>query len=301
MDTPLSEIPAGHKSGFVSIIGKPNAGKSTLLNALLGRPLSIVTPKASTTRHRILGIDNADDYQIVFSDTPGVIKPKYRLHNSMMGAVSGALDDADVVLLMISMDERFPEAEMLEMVGKSEAPRILVANKIDLAEPEEVQKRLSEVSAILDSQETLAISALKKFNVDNLRTLILKYLPEGPPYFNKDDISDRPERFFVAEMIREHLFRQLRQELPYSSEVSIEEFTEEEKITRISAVIHVDRKSQKGMVIGKGGASLKKIGQAARFDIEAFLQQKVFLQLHVKVSEGWKDSNAYLRGFGYES
>jgi len=289
-----------HKSGFVSIIGKPNAGKSTLLNALLGRHLSIVTPKASTTRHRILGIDNGDDYQIVFSDTPGVIKPKYRLHKSMMGSVNNAVEDADVVLLVISMDERFPEEEMLAMVGKSKSPIILVANKIDLAQPEEVQKRLEEVAEVLNPENILAISATKNFNIDVLRGLILDHLPEGPAYFDKEQLSDRPERFFVAELIREHIFRQLRQELPYSTEVVIEKFEEEEKITRISAVIHVERQSQKGMVIGKGGKSLKKIGSAARYDIERFLQQKVFLELFVKVSEGWKDSNSYLRGFGYE-
>ncbi|MFK7970278.1 MAG: GTPase Era [Bacteroidia bacterium] len=289
-----------HKSGFVSIIGKPNAGKSTLLNAILGRHLSIVTPKASTTRHRILGIDNGDDYQIVFSDTPGVIKPKYRLHNSMMGSVSSAVEDADLILLVISMDERFPESEMLEMVGKSKSPILLVANKVDLANPEEVQKRLDEVAEILKPKAMLAISATEKFNIKPLRELILEFLPEGPAYFDKEQLSDRPERFFVAELIREHIFRQMRQELPYSTEVVIEKFEEEENITRISAVIHVERKSQKGMVIGKGGANLKKVGQAARYDIERFLQQKVFLELFVKVSEGWKDSNSYLRGFGYD-
>jgi GTP-binding protein Era len=289
-----------HKSGFVSIIGKPNAGKSTLLNALLGRHLSIVTPKASTTRHRILGIDNADDYQIVFSDTPGVIKPKYRLHNSMMNFVNNAVEDADIIVLVISMDERFPEEEMLALVGKSQAPRILVANKVDLASPEEVQQRLNEVAEVVDPVDVLAISATEQFNIDTLRSMILEHLPEGPAYFDKEQLSDRPERFFVAEMIREHIFRQLRQEIPYSAEVAIESFKEEETIVRISAVIHVERKSQKGMVIGKGGSMLKKIGKAARFDIERFLQKKVFLELFVKVSEGWKDSNSYLRGFGYD-
>ncbi len=289
-----------HKSGFVSIIGKPNAGKSTLLNALMGRKLAITTPKASTTRHRILGIENGDDYQIVYSDTPGVIKPKYELHNRMMRFVKNAVEDADVIVLLIAVDEKFPEAELLKLASKSHIPKILAMNKMDLSTPKMVQRRMDEIGDKMEFVEQIALSATEDFNVGPLRDLVLRHLPEGPAYFDKDQMSDRPERFFVSEMIREKVFSFLKQELPYSSEVEIMEFKEGEKFTRISANIHVERKSQKGMIIGKGGTMIKRIGMAARKDIEAFLDEKVHLELFVKVSDGWKDNNRYLRGFGYE-
>lgn len=283
----------------MSIIGKPNAGKSTLLNAILGRKLSIITPKASTTRHRILGIAHGDNYQMVFSDTPGVIKPKYELHNKMMSFVNSAVEDADLIVLVIAVDEKFPEAEVIKLSQKPDIPKILVLNKIDLADPKKAMERLQEVASKGDFVEQIAISATENFNVDSLQELFLKHLPEGPPYFDKDQLSDRPERFFVAEIIREKAFNLLRQEIPYSTEIEIEEFVEEEEKDRIRAIIHVERKSQQGMVIGKGGKMIKRIGIEARKDIEEFLGNKVHLELFVKVSDNWKNSNRYLNNFGY--
>lgn len=289
-----------HKSGFVAILGKPNAGKSTLLNALLGQRISIITPKASTTRHRILGIDNGPDHQIVFSDTPGVIKPKYGLHRKMMGAVGAALEDADLIVLLIAMDERYPEDELLEIAGKSGMPILLVVNKIDLSNPDAVKARLEELSQKVKAAGQIALCATQGFNVEALREMILELLPEGPAYFDKDQVSDRPERFFAAELIREKIFLLLKEELPYSAEVEIEEFQEAEAITHIHAVIHVERDSQKAIILGKGGDMIRRIGTAARLALEDFLQQKVFLQLFVRVTPGWKDNERKLRGFGYE-
>lgn len=290
-----------HYSGFVSIIGKPNAGKSTLLNAILSRKLSIITPKASTTRHRILGIDHGENYQIVFSDTPGVIKPKYKLHDKMMSFVNMAVEDADLIVLVIAVDEKFPEEEVIKLSQKAHIPKILVLNKIDLADPKKAMERLEEVASKGEFVEQIAISATENFGVDSLKELLLKHLPEGPPYFDKDQMSDRPERFFVAEMIREKAFNLLRQEIPYSTEIEIEEFVEEGDLTRIRAVIHVERKSQQGMVIGKGATMIKRIGIDARKDIEEFLDTKVHLELFVKVSDNWKNSTRYLDNFGYNT
>lgn len=289
-----------HKSGFVSIIGKPNAGKSTLLNKILGRKLSITTPKAQTTRHRIFGIDTGDDYQIVYSDTPGLIRPKYRLHHRMIQSIGSAVEDADMIVLLIAADETFPEGDLLKLAEKTSIPKILVLNKMDAVPEDKLFQRMQVLATQVDFVESLPLSALNGTNIEVLKRLINKHLPLGPRYFEKDQISDRPERFFVGEIIREKLFLSLKQELPYSTEVEIAEFSEEEGISRINAVIHVERKSQKGMVIGKGGAMLKKIGTRARKDIEQFLGTKVFLELYVKVSDNWKDSNSYLRDFGYE-
>ncbi|MEM7375506.1 MAG: GTPase Era [Bacteroidota bacterium] len=287
------------KSGFVSIIGKPNAGKSTLLNQLLGQKLSITTPKAQTTRHRIFGIDHGEDYQIVYSDTPGLIRPKYKLHERMVGFIDNSLEDADMIVLLIAVNETFPEEDLLKLAEKTSIPKILALNKIDAVEEEVVYKRMASLSQQVDFVEALPLSALKGDNVDTLKKLILNYLPEGPAYFDKDQISDRPERFFVSEMIREQIFLLLKEEIPYSTEVEIEEFTEEESITRIHASIHVERQSQKGILIGKQGSMLKKIGSRSRMNIETFLGQKVFLKLYVKLSSGWKNSGKYLKGFGY--
>lgn len=289
-----------HKSGFVSIIGKPNAGKSTLLNRILGRKLSITTPKAQTTRHRIFGIDTGDDYQIVYSDTPGLIRPKYRLHHRMIQSIGSAVEDADLIVLLIAADETFPEGDLMKLAEKTNIPKILVLNKMDAVPEDKLFHRMQSLATQVDFVESLPLSALNGTNIEVLKRLIHKHLPLGPRYFEKDQISDRPERFFVGELIREKLFLSLKQELPYSTEVEIAEFTEEEGISRINAIIHVERKSQKGMVIGKGGAMLKKIGTRARKDIEQFLGTKVFLELYVKVSDNWKDSNSYLRDFGYE-
>ncbi|WNJ18871.1 GTPase Era [Pontibacter sp. G13] len=288
-----------HKSGFVSIIGKPNAGKSTLLNAILGQKLSITTAKAQTTRHRIFGIDSQDDYQIVYSDTPGLIRPKYKLHEHMVEYIGQSLEDADIIVLLIALDEKFPEEDLMKLAGKSNIPKILVLNKVDLVSEDQVFLRMKKLMDQVDFVEAIPISALNGHNVPKLKELILENLPEGPAWFGKDQISDRPERFFVSEMIREKIFKLLKDEIPYSTEVSIDEFVEEENISRVSATIHVERKSQKGILIGKQGSMLKKIGTYARQDMEEFLGNKVFLQLFVKVSEGWKNNNRYLRGFGY--
>lgn len=288
-----------HKSGFVSIIGKPNAGKSTLLNQLLGRKLSITTPKAQTTRHRIFGIDSSDDYQIVYSDTPGLIRPKYKLQERMVHFIDDSLEDADLIILLIAVNETFPEEDLLNLAEKTKVPKILAINKIDAVEKDEVFVRMDMLKDKIDFVEAIPISATIGTNVPKLKDLVLKYLPEGPAYFAKDQVSDRPERFFVAEMIREKIFLLLKQELPYSTEVVIEEFTDEPDLTRINATIHVERKTHKGMIIGKGGLMLKKIGTWARKDIELFLGNKVFLQLYVRVTDGWKNNQSRLNDFGY--
>lgn len=288
-----------HKSGFVSILGKPNAGKSTLLNALLEYKLSIATPKAQTTRHRILGISNGEDYQIVYSDTPGVIRPKYRLQEKMMGFVNHALEDADLILLMVAINEKFPEDILIGLANKTKIPIILVVNKVDLADDKRVNERIKALRAKVSFVESIAISALHNFNVEDLKKLILNYLPEGPAYYDKEALSDRPERFFMSEIIREKIFLLTKQEIPYGTEVEITSFQDKPKLIAIQATIHVERKSQKGMIIGKRGSMLKKIGTDARKDMEEFLGKKVFLELYVRVSDGWKDSNKHLRSFGY--
>lgn len=290
----------GYQSGFVSIIGKPNAGKSTLMNALIGRKLAITTPKAQTTRHRILGILNGDNYQMVFSDTPGVILPQYRLHKLMMKAVRGAVEDADVILLLVDVNEKFPEDLVVELAKRSMAPVILVLNKVDASTEEKVKARRAEIMEKVEIADSIGISATQKINLDALRDLILKHLPEGHPYFDDDALSDRPERFFVTEIIREKIFLLLSEEVPYACEVGVVVYEEREDITMIDAEIHVERDSQKGILVGKGGSMIKAIGQAARKDIEEFLNQKVYLELRVRVAENWKDNALRLRNFGYE-
>jgi len=299
LELPFPELPAGHKSGFVSIIGKPNAGKSTLLNQILGRKLSITTPKAQTTRHRIFGIDSGEDYQVVYSDTPGLIRPRYKLHERMMGFINHSLEDADLMILLIAADETFPEDDLMALAQKTQIPKVLVLNKVDAVSEAEALSRMASLASQVDFVAALPVSALKGHNVDTLKEVILQHLPEGPPFFDKDQISDRPERFFVGEMIREQLFLLLKDELPYSTEVEIEEFEEDEQLARIHATIHVERQSQKGMIIGKGGSMLKKIGSRARPGIERFLGVKVFLKLYVRVTDGWKNRDNSLRGFGY--
>ncbi|MEM6348211.1 MAG: GTPase Era [Bacteroidota bacterium] len=294
----MNKVP--HRSGFVSIIGKPNAGKSTLLNQLLGRKLVITTPTAQTTRHRIFGIDSSENHQIVYSDTPGLIRPRYKLQERMMGSISQSLEDADLILLVIAVDESYPEDQIVKLAEKTEIPKILVLNKMDAVSEEKLFKRMQEMAAKVDFVEAIPISALNGHNVEKLKELTLNYIPEGPAYFDKEQVSDRPERFFVAEMIREKIFLLMRQELPYSTEVVVESFDEDEEQIRIEATIHVTTKQHKGMVIGKGAKNLKKIGTMARKDIEQFLANSVYLNLYVKVSEGWKDSDFHLRGFGYQ-
>lgn len=289
-----------HKAGFVSIIGKPNVGKSTLINNLVGEKLSIITAKAQTTRHRILGIVNADDYQIVFSDTPGIIKPRYLLHESMMGAVEQSLQDGDLLLLVMEWGEKAIDEEVLRRLQKNKAPVIGVLNKIDLAPSQDVvMQRIEELKQQVTCIDFVPVSAKEKFNTGRIFQMILENLPESPPFFPKDQLTDRPERFFASEMIREKIFMYLKEEIPYSCEVEIMQFQDEEKILRIYADIYVLRDSQKVILIGAGGRNLKRIGTEARKDMEAFFGKKVYLEQFVKVRENWRDDKNYLRSFGY--
>lgn len=290
-----------HKAGFVSIIGKPNVGKSTLMNALIGEKLSIITPKAQTTRHRILGIVNEDDFQIVFSDTPGIIKPKYGLQDSMMTAVGGALQDADLIFFVTDINEKHDENDVLEKVIDTKIPLIVLINKIDNATQEQVAEKTAYWQQKLNPMQILAISALHQYNLEGLLPLILEMMPEHPAYYDKEDLTDRTQRFFVSEIIREKIFNNYQKEIPYSTEVIVTSFKEEEKIIRISAEIIVERDSQKNILIGKGGASLKKVGMEARKDIEKFLDNKVFLETFVKVVADWRSKKNYLKSFGYDS
>ncbi|ATP57861.1 GTPase Era [Pedobacter ginsengisoli] len=290
-----------HKAGFVSIIGKPNVGKSTLMNALVGEKLSIITPKAQTTRHRILGIVNEEDYQIVFSDTPGIIKPRYGLQDSMMSSVKGALTDADLILFVTDINEQHDENDVLEKIINTTIPMIVLINKIDNATQEQVDEKAAYWKEKLNPKHIYAISALHNYNLEGILAMILDHLPEHAPFYDKDDLTDRNQRFFVSEIIREKIFNNYQKEIPYSTEVVITSFKEEEKITRISAEIIVERDSQKNILIGKGGASLKKVGMEARKDIEKFLDQKVFLETFVKVIPDWRSKKNYLKGFGYEN
>ena len=290
-----------HKAGFVSIIGKPNVGKSTLMNALIGEKLSIITPKAQTTRHRILGIVNEEDYQIVFSDTPGVIKPKYGLQDAMMHSVNGALTDADLLLFVTDINEQYDENDVLEKILNTTIPMIVLINKIDNATQEQVDEKTAFWQEKLNPKHIFAISALHKYNLDGIMTMLLDNLPEHEAYYDKEELSDRSQRFFVSEIIREKIFTNYQKEIPYSTEVVITAFKEEEKLTRIIAEIIVERDSQKNILIGKGGSMLKKVGTEARKDIEKFLDQKVFLETFVKVLPDWRSKKNYLKSFGYEN
>lgn len=290
-----------HKAGFVSIIGKPNVGKSTLMNALVGEKLSIITPKAQTTRHRILGIVNEDDYQIVFSDTPGIIKPLYGLQDSMMSAVNGALVDADLIFFVTDINEKHDENDVLEKINNTNIPLVVLLNKIDKASQEQVDEKIAFWQKELNPKHIFAISALEGYNVDGLLPLILDNLPEHPPYYDKDELTDRSQRFFVSEIIREKIFNNYQKEIPYSTEVVVTSFKEDDEIIRINAEIIVERDSQKNILIGKGGSMLKKVGMEARKDIEKFVEKKVFLQTFVKVLADWRSKKNYLKNFGYEN
>lgn len=291
-----------HKSGFVNIIGNPNVGKSTLMNALVGERLSIITSKAQTTRHRIMGIVNGEDFQIVYSDTPGILKPNYKLQESMMKFVQGAVTDADIIVYVTDTIEASDPAseEIVEKIGKSKTRTIVVINKIDLTTPEALEKMVEEWRNRLPEADVVPVSALNHFNIGGLFDLILKYLPEGEPYYEKDALTDRTMRFFASEIIREKVLLNYDKEIPYSVEISIDEYKEEPTIDRISATIYVARDSQKGIIIGHQGSKLKKVGTAARLDLEKFLDKKVFLQLHVKVKDNWRNDDKLLRSFGYE-
>jgi GTP-binding protein Era len=291
-----------HKAGFVNIIGNPNVGKSTLMNALVGERLSIITSKAQTTRHRIMGIVNGDDFQIVYSDTPGILEPHYKLQESMMRFVQGALKDADVILYVTDTQEQTDPAseKVLAAIAAGSVPVVVVINKIDLTTPEHLEALTEKWSGIFPGSEIIAVSAKNSFNIGGVFDLILKHLPEGEPFYSKDALTDRTMRFFASEIIREKILQNYDKEIPYSVEIEIEEYKEEASIDRISAVIHVARESQKGIIIGHKGAMLKKTGTAARLELERFLGKKVFLQLHVKVSDNWRNNDRQLRRFGYE-
>lgn len=289
-----------HRSGFVNILGNPNVGKSTLMNMLVGEKLSIITSKAQTTRHRIKGIVNGDDFQIVYSDTPGILNPKYKLQESMMKSVEGALEDADLVIYVTDIVEKSDKhAHYLEKIKKLNIPVIIVINKIDLSNQEELEKLVTYWADILPGKFIIPVSALNNFNVDKLFDLVLKNIPEGPPWFPKDQLTDRQERYFITEIIREKILLNYSKEIPYSVEVEIESFSEEEAINKIRAIIHVTRDSQKGIIIGQGGRKLKKTGTEARKDIEEFTGKKAYLELYVKVNKDWRNNSRSLRGFGY--
>ena len=289
-----------HRAGFVNIIGNPNAGKSTLMNALMGEKLSIVTPKAQTTRHRIMGILNGDDYQIVYSDTPGVLDPKYKLQEGMMKSVSTALSDADLILLVIDLADNKPIHEAtLAKIQKMDVPVFVVLNKFDLSGIEGSNVGFQEWQAKLPNAKIFPVSALEKIYTKELLTEILSVLPLSPPYFPKDELSDRTMRFFVSEIIREKIFMLYDREIPYSTEVKIEEYKEEEDIVRISALILTERESQKRILIGHQGKMLKRVGTLARKEMENFIGKKVFLQTFVKVEENWRNDLNRLKNFGY--
>lgn len=291
-----------HKAGFVNIVGNPNVGKSTLMNALVGERISIITSKAQTTRHRIMGIVNGEDFQIVYSDTPGVLKPNYKLQESMLGFSQSALTDADVLLYVTDvLDSAEKNAFFLDKVKKMDhVNTILIINKIDLID----QKRLEELVEFwhkeLPNAEIFPISAAEKFGIEQLFEKIKSLLPDSPPFFDKDALTDRPERFFVNEIIREKILLNYDKEIPYAVEVMVEEFKEDDNLIRISAVVFCERDSQKGIIIGKQGTALRKVGTEARKDIEAFFEKKVFLQLYVKVEKDWRNRERKLRNFGYQ-
>ncbi|MEN8223978.1 MAG: GTPase Era [Bacteroidota bacterium] len=289
-----------HKAGFVNIIGKPNVGKSTLMNELVGEKLSIITSKKQTTRHRILGIVNEDEYQVIFSDTPGYLKPDYKLQESMMKFVEDALLDADVFLYITAADEQDEEDDIVEKLKKSAVPVIVVINKIDLSDQKKIEKLYDGWQEKIPNAKVVPLSALHKFNVDNLFKLILELIPDSPPYYPKDEMTDKTMRFFVSEIIREKIFLNYQQEVPYSTEVIVDAYKEEAKIINIMAYIFVVRESQKAIILGHEGKAIKKAATAARLDIEAFVGKKVFLEIRVKVSKDWRDDPQKLKRFGYE-
>ena len=290
-----------HRAGFVNIVGKPNVGKSTLMNALVGERLSIITSKAQTTRHRIMGIVNGEDFQIVYSDTPGMVKPQYELHQAMMRFVDIALEDADVILFVTDLYEKYEDDLHIQKLMHSEVPVILVMNKIDLAKGSQAQDKMAYWQDIVKPEESILVSALEGLNVGAVLEAILQRLPAHPPYFDKEQITDKPERFFAAEIVREKIFVNYKQEVPYSSEVVVTEFKEDEKIIRMRCEIYVERPSQKGILIGKGGAALKKVGIQARADLEKFFGKQVHLEQHVKVVPNWRHEHHKLQNFGYRS
>ncbi|WP_375584089.1 GTPase Era [Cyclobacterium xiamenense] len=290
-----------HKAGFVNIIGKPNVGKSTLMNALLGEKLSIISSKAQTTRHRILGIMNEPDYQIVFSDTPGMLKPKYELHKSMMSFVNLSLEDADVIVFVTDLFEDDADIEeIIEKMNASGVPVLLLINKIDLNKDDKLEEVTRYWQDRIQAVETIPVSALENFNLQKVLKEILDRMPVHPPFYDKEELSDRPERFFASEIIREKIFTHYKKEIPYSTEVRVEEFEETEQLIRMRALIYVERPSQKGILIGDKGKALKRVGTLARQEMEKFFGKKVFLETYVKVEENWRKNKNKLRKFGYD-
>lgn len=291
-----------HKAGFVNIIGSPNVGKSTLMNVLVGERISIITSKAQTTRHRIMGIVNGEDFQIVYSDTPGVLKPNYKLQESMMEFVHTALTDADIILFVTDIFEDIKiEEKILNKIKNAGAKVLLLINKIDLATQEKLEEKVSYWKNEVPNSEVIPVSALEKFNVNYIFDRIIALLPEGPPYYEKDQLTDKPEKFFVSEIIREKILKNYKKEIPYSVEVVIESFKDEPTIIKIRAEIIVVRDSQKGIIIGHQGSALKKVGTEARKDLEDFFQKKIFLELFVKVNKDWRDNDNQLKRFGYSN
>ncbi|MDH6341784.1 GTP-binding protein Era [Parabacteroides sp. PFB2-12] len=289
-----------HKSGFVNIVGNPNVGKSTLMNRLVGERISIITSKAQTTRHRIMGIVNTEDMQIVYSDTPGVLQPNYKLQQSMLNFSQSALGDADVLLYVTDVVETIDKNEaFLERVQKVDCPVLLLINKIDLTTQEKLEELVANWKELLPKAEILPLSALSNFNIEYIRKRVEELMPESPPYFEKDALTDKPARFFVTEIIREKILLYYQKEIPYAVEVIVELFKEDEKMIHIKALIVVERDSQKGIIIGHKGAALKKVGQMARKDIERFFDKKVFLEMFVKVEKDWRNRDNLLRSYGY--
>lgn len=289
-----------HRSGFVNIVGNPNVGKSTLMNLLVGEKLSVITPKAQTTRHRIIGIVNKHDYQIVYTDTPGVLRPNYKLQEQMLSFSLSALADADVLLYVTDVVEKIDKNdEFLAKVQKLDIPVLLLINKIDLSNQEQLEGLVERWKELLPQAEIYPISAINKFSIDMIQKRVLELLPQSPPYFEKDALTDKPARFFVTEIIREKILLYYQKEVPYATEVIVELFKEEEKSIHIKAVIIVERESQKGIIIGHQGIALKKVGTMARKDIERFFEKKVFLEMFVKVEKDWRNRDRILKNFGY--
>ena len=290
-----------HKAGFVNIIGNPNVGKTTLMNALVGERLSIITSKAQTTRHRIMGIVNGEDFQIVYTDTPGIVNPHYKLHQQMMGVVYNALEDADLFLLVTEVGETLKNQELLSKIILSNTPIILVINKIDLSNQQQVTEKMAYWQNTIPRAVVIPASATERFNIDTIFDHILQLLPENPPYFPKDELTDRSMRFFVSEIIREKLLLYYQNEIPSSCEGSVESYEEKEGVDNIRAIIYVERESQRAILIGHQGKSIKKVGIEARKDIEEFTGKKCFLNLYVKVLKDWRNSERALKQFGYET
>lgn len=290
-----------HKAGFINIIGKPNVGKSTLMNALVGEKLSIITSKVQTTRHRILGIVNGDNFQIIFSDTPGIIKPRYELQSLMMKSISSAFDDADIIIFIVSASDEEPiDPELLKKLIKLKLPIVLLINKIDLSNQKNIETFVEMWKSLIPNVIIYPISALNGFNVKNVFKKLLTLLPFSPAYFPKDQLTDRPERFFVNEKIREKILIYYSKEIPYAVEVITDEFIEEEKIIKINSTIMVERESQKGILIGHKGKALKRVGVKSRIDLERFFRKKIYLKLNVKLNKNWRSNKNELKRFGYQ-